>query len=930
MGTGGLFGRAAQQDRIDQLLADARAGTSGSLVLIGEPGMGKTRLLAYGSTEAESSGMQILRAQGIEAESELAFGGLLELVRPILDVLPSIPGPQADALAGALALGPATVSDRFTVYAGVLSVLAAAAERKPLLVLLDDVHWLDRESQEALLFATRRLHADRVALILALREGHTDPFTPAGVPSLRLSGLAHAAAAALLAQTRGAALPLELVEQLQEMTKGNPLALKEASALLSEGQVRGIEPLDHPLRIGQDLTMAFMRRVAALPDANKAVLLVVAASETGEMSEIMTAAKTLGLDVSALGPAEDAGLVTLDAGGVRFSHPLLRSAIYHAASGQQRRAAHAALAQALSAPGDAHRRAWHRAIASVAPDETVAAELEAAASEAAGRGAPAVAAATYERAARLSPAAEDRARRLFRAATESRLMGSDEHIFALLDEALALTGDAELRGYIQALRGVEMIWYRPGDEAARILGDEAARVERSDPGRAAMLFAQTANSYTLTGDLRTAAELTHKAFGLVPQDDALAAGLAATRHGESLVILGEAERAEGFLAQGRAMIERIDVPLLLGMDLGHGFMWAEDFQTAGRFFDRNIAEARSSGALGALPYALAMHSELDFRRGRWSKAYADASESVPLAEQTNAPVLAPYGLVCLARLEAGQGREVDCREHVERALAIADRLGIAGVPGYAHAALGLLELGLGNLEAAVVQLERVRESCTRYGIGEPTVAQSEADLVEAHFRVGRIAEAKDALDRFQRRAQATGRIWSLATSARCRGLMADVAVFEDDFREALSFHDRLPMPFERARTELCLGERRRRSGDKAGAVDVLRSAVGTFEQLGAAPWVDHARRELRACGVSRKVRSSPIGSLTPQELQVALMVADGATNREAGASLFLSPKTVEFHLGNVYGKLSLRSRAELARFVAHGGLATAGPMPPLT
>lgn len=925
MNAGGLFGREAEQERIDGLLADAEAARSATLVLVGEPGIGKSRLLGY--AEAQGSAMQILRAQGVEAESELAFGGLLELIRPILDLLPSLPTPQAEALAGALALSNPTATDRFTVYAGVLSLLAAAAEGRPVLALVDDAHWLDRASQEALIFAARRLHADRVALVLAVREGHAEPFTLGGLTAVRLSGLAQEAATALLTQSRGTAFPPTVVDQLLKVTSGNPLALKEASLVLSAEQIRGVEPLDHPMRIGNDLTRAFTRRLSALPAAVGDALLLAAASETGEMSEITAASAALDIDIAGFGVAEDAGLVTIDAGRLRFVHPLLRSAVYHDATAQRRRTAHAALGRVLSAPADAYRRAWHLAAASLGPDESVAAELEAAARDASVRGAPAVAASTYERAARLSPVSEDRARRMFAAAAEMRLAGPDAHMLALLEEALPLADDPELRGEIQALRGLIIIWIRPGDEARNILIDEASRVEQADPGRAATLLAYASGSYTVTGRLDVAAELMERAYGLAPRNAGPASDMAATYFGGGLVILGEAERARPLLAQGRDLVERIDERQLIEMDIGHWYVWAEDYRTASRFFDRKIDLARAGGAPGPLPFPLSARSDLDFRTGNWNRAYADASEAVHLADHMTAPVHLSYSLACVARVEAGRGREMECRRHAESALAIADSLGLASVRNYAHAAMGLLELGLGRPEVAITELERARETGRLHGVSEPTVIQFEADLIEAYVRSGRTSDARDALERFEERAHATGRIWSRATSARCRGLLAPEHGYEEDFYRALLLNDRLPMPFERARTELCLGERRRRSGRRSDAVAVLRSAAATFDQLGAAPWADHARRELKACGVSRQPRSSAMASLTPQELQVALVVSGGATNREAGTSLFLSPKTVEFHLGHVYGKLGLRSRAELARFVAVGGLASDSTTP---
>lgn len=903
-----LLGRGGECGRIDALLDDARRGRSGALIMRGEPGIGKSALLRYASERAD--GMTVLTARGVESESELPFSGLAELLRPVLASLDEIPPPQAAALRGALALGPPAGGDRFTIYAATLSVLAAAAEEGGLLAVVDDAHWLDSSSAEALVFATRRLGAEGVVVLLAVREGEPRANEFAGLDEAVVTGLDEDAARSLVATREERPVSAEVFARLYEATRGNPLALIEIPTVLTGAQLAGGEPLPEPLPAGVGIERTFARRLSAFAAETQRAMLAAAASESTEMEVVARAAALLGVGVEALEPAESAGFVTIDAGRLEWRHPLIRSAVYHGATESERRAAHRALAETLSD----HRRAWHLAAATLAPDEGVAAALEEAALEARRGGGHVAAATTFERSARLTPDGEERARRLLEAAEDLHVAGRVERALGLLDEALACTEDAGRRADVQHLRGrIQMLAGGPR-EAYDLLIAEASRIEALDPARAARMFADATLTSTMTGHLdetlstaRRAADLAERVGG--------AAEVALALLGNALILRGEAEQGHPYLVRAREFFERSD-PLsaaFLVHSAGHGSCWVEEYAEARHVLDRVIDAARAASAVGVLSFPLSLRSELDFRTGRWPAAYAGAAEAVRLAEEAGQANQASFSLTCLARVEAGQGREDDCRLHAARALELVEATGSGSIRTYAWSSLGFLELGLGRPEPALRHLEPVARVVVEQGLGEPGVVWWAPDLIEAYIRSGRSSEAEGALATFELQAERTQRSWALAAAARCRGLLVGEEAFEDEFAEALRLHERTPTPFERARTELCLGERLRRAKRPLDARQPLRAALETFERLGAEPWAEVARAELAATG-ERQARREPSGlqELTPQELQIALLVAEGATNREVAAALFLSPKTIEFHLGKVYRKIGVRSRTELA------------------
>jgi class 3 adenylate cyclase/DNA-binding CsgD family transcriptional regulator len=918
-----LVGRAAERARIDELLAAALAERSGVLVIRGEVGVGKTALLRYAIDRAR--GMTVLKARGVESESELPFAALNDLLRPVVHRLDAIPTPQREALEGALALGPPVQPGPFSICAATLSLLAAAAEDGPVLAVVDDAQWLDPSSAQAVLFASRRLGAEGVALCVGVREGEGEPFERAGLPEIRVTGLGPKAAAELLATPTDRVLAPGVAERLARATAGNPLALLELPSMLSDAQLAGEEPIPDPLPPGPAVRDAFLRRVAALSEPAQRALLVAAASDTGDLELLVAALNRLGIGAEALRIAEDAGLVTADGERLRLRHPLLRSAVYHGAPAAARRAVHQALAEA-SSDAESDRRAWHLAAATPEPDADVARALSDAAANARRRGGHAEAASAFERAARLTVDREEAAKLLLEAADAARLVGRTDEALQLVAEAGAHADDPLLRARNQHMRGSIEMWRGAPLAARDLLVDEAARIEELDPSKASRMLTDAGWASFMAAEIEAGLALAERASALAGRVGGISELVANGLLGIGLLLAGDARRAVPLLAKFQPLVAEIALtrPRQLIQPGGQVLVWAEEYGQARQLLTRMLETARSQSALGVLPYTLAALSELNFRTGNWAAAYAEASEAVQIARDIEQASTLSFSLVCLARVEAAQGREEDCRGHVAEALQLT-AFGIGAVIGYAESTLGLLELGLGRPREAIGPLEQLADQARRHRLAEPGVIQWAPDLIEAYVRAGRPHDAVPELDRFESQARASRRTWALAAAARCRGLIAGEDEFEGAFAEALERLAGSPTPFERARTELCLGERLRRGRRRSDAREPLRRALETFERLGAAPWAERARTELRASGeTARRGDPSAAEQLTPQELQVALVVGRGATNKEAGAALFLSEKTIEAHLGRIYRKLGIRSRTELAsRLVSEGALVDA-------
>ncbi len=898
------------------MIEAARDGRSAALLVHGEAGMGKTTLLRDAADSAR--GLRVVRARGIESESHLPFAALSELLAPLLDLREEIPPVQATALGGALALEAAPVTDRFAVAAGVLSLLGAAAERQPVLAIADDLQWLDEASREALVFAARRLDAEGVVMLFGLRDGEGLDAGSLGLDALHLDGLDEASARALLtAETNGFAPAV--IDQLVATSGGNPLALREIPRGLTADQRAGRDLALTPLRPGDTLERAFRRRVEALPEATRGALLVAACAETVRADVIAGALANAGLPPDALEPAEAAGLLALRGREVEFDHPLVRAAVYHDGSPAERRDAHSALATAF--PERSAERAWHLAAACSMPDAGVAQMLMDAAGDARGRAAFAAAARGFARAGELHTDDDECARALLEAAGAATIAGELPRAFELAERGARLAADPLLQADLRAMAARTQM--RLGDplRAGQALVREAERIEGLDRVRAGGFLLESAVTHMIDGTLRAMAATAQRVHtvtaGQAPGLDFLATLLTA----EALLALGET-------AEGDALLEACE-PVLLGDEpvlgppevLGmaaHSSLWSERFDRAEAIFDRLVGSLRDVGAAGALVYPLAARSHLDFRLGRWPAALAGADEAVTLGRETRQESLLAHALGALAEVEAGLGRADAAREHATESVALCQAQGAPATAIYGAQAHALLELGLGNLEAAREHGLAAERAFRETEGDEPGVARYAPDLIEALWRLGAHDEVPERLDDLARQAEKPLHTWTQAVVERLRGLMAPDDEVDAHFARALEFHALTRQPFETARTQLLHGERLRRAKRRADARTPLGAALGVFERLGAEPWAERARAELRATGGPTGSAAPAIATdeLTAQELQIALQVAQGRTNREVAAALFLSAKTIEYHLGSIYRKLGIRRRGELAAVLA--------------
>jgi DNA-binding CsgD family transcriptional regulator len=899
-----LVGRDREQREIRQALARARSGESAILALVGEAGIGKTVLLEYAADRARE--MQLLRARGVQSEAQIPFASLLELLRPALGALDQIPKPQAIALEGALALRPAKAQDRFAIGAATLSLLAVHAERAPAAVVIDDAQWLDQPSAQALMFAFRRLVADPIAVLVAVREGEPSLLEGADLPVLRIEGLTQADAATLVQ-----GLSPESARRLHAVTAGNPLAMLELAS--DAGEDASLAPEGAPLLVSARLSRAFLRRAEMLGDEARRALVLAATSDSGELATLERAAAQLGVDLSTLAAAENIELVRLRRAVVEFRHPLVRSAVYADASAEARREAHRALAAALP-DRDVDRRAWHLAAAAIGPDESAAAALEQAAARARDRSAYATAAASFERAARLTADGEQRAQLLLEAATAAWLAGLAERAAKLAGEARSTTGDRMRQVEIDQLVGHMATRQGPVMQGYAILAEAA---ERADGEPAVEMLAEAAVACFIAGNATEMRQVGELAQARLPDDASTRARfMALTAIGMARILGGDAAEGARELREAVALAEssaeiRDDLRLLPWLVLGPTFL-----REAGRgrsLFEHVLKTARARAAVGSLPLVLNLLARDQATTDRWAIAESTYREAIGLARETEQRTELAFGLAGLAWLEARRGREEECRQCAAEAVALGLELGARLFEVWAAAALGELELGAGQAARAAEQFERQRELLERLAITDVDLSPA-PELVDAYLRLGRTAEAEQLTSEFLAAAQAKGQPWSLARAMRCTGLLADDSTLADEFEQALELHTQTPDAFETARTRLTYGERLRRGRSRVRAREQLRIALEMFERLDAGAWAERARAELAATGETARRRDpTTLDELTPQELQIAMLLVSGRTTREAAAAVFLSPKTIEYHLRHVYQKLGIHSREELAR-----------------
>ena len=908
-----LYGRQVEQAIIAGLLDGARASRSGALVLLGVPGVGKSALLEDAAGRAE--GMVVLRAAGVESEAELAFAGLHQLLRPVLDRLDRIPGHLAAALRRAVGLEPSKLvatDDRFLVALSVLALVAEVAEEAPLLCLVDDAHWLDDASAVALAFAARRLAAERVAVVFAVRDGETRTFPVAGLPQLTLGGLDAETAGKLLA-VRGAPVSADVRDRLVEWTGGNPLALVELPFVLTAGQLAGHEPLPSPLPLTESVQRVFAERARRLPEPSRCALLVAAAEDTGRLAVVLAAAEALGVAPEAFDGAERAGLIRLLDGALTFDHPLVRSAVYQAATYAERRRAHAAIAGTAQLASDLVRRAWHLALAATPDDEQVLAELEDAARHTAQRGGFAAASAAMERAAELTTDSAVRGRRLVAAAQHAWQAGSLRRVTDLVRAAGPLVSDPGRRAQAGMLHAMVELSVGSSAAAIRILAGSARDAAGVDPPFARRALAAAAEAAWLASDGETCAELRRLASGLDPPVDGLDQFYGLLVHGFLAFDAGDQHRAFSALRSAVETAIRDRRPELLGMVSYHVFYIGDD-DAARRLPAARVTAARSAGAALELLFALPPVVQAEIFGGRLAAAAAAAGEAVRLARETGQPELSALPLAWLTHLAALRGDEQGFWAALAETedLAATHQLGV-----YRHPVHEIL------LWSRAVQKAQTERPGSAFALLEqqthPVVTMWAAvDRVEAAIAAGKRDTAQRWLAEFETFAAHAGQAWADARVAHGRGLLAAGPAAVAGFEQALALHQNGRRPFERARTELAYGTCLRRMRKRMAARQPLGIALDIFESLGATRWAERARQELRACGQSARKRDpSTLLRLTPQELQVARFVAEGRPTREVAAQLFLSPRTVEFHLRNVFTKLGISSRAELAGLDLH-------------
>lgn len=903
-----LIGREHEQQTIDRLVSGARIGASGVLAVTGEAGVGKTTLLRW--AEDRLDGFRVLRATGTEPEREVPFAGLLAVLRPALGLLDTIAPPQARALSAALAMDEGPAVDRFAIGAATLSLLCRYAEEAPVAVLLDDVHLLDRPSASALVFAARRLSADPVAMIVVGRAGEADDLVE-GLDRLVLSGLDLGAARSLVDLLSAAPVTDAWLARVHELTGGNPLAIAELAedpdALLPSGS-------DVPPPLSSALAASFTRRVRLLDPGARSVLLVAVVCNGGlRLTGAVCAA--LGLDVSQLAAAQHAGLADVVGGEVTFRHPLLRAAMYRDSPPEQRRAVHAAVAAALPVD-DVDRRAWHLSESLWAPDAGVAEMLDSAAARAAARSAYAVASTAYERAARLSPAVDDLAVRLLAAAENAWSAGLGPRAIALLDELAATNLAPQLATSALELRASIAVRSGSVREAAALL--ERAAAETGSADVRTVLLAEALHATFFLADGAAAGRLVDELTSAV----ALATSSRARAIGTVSVGMAKVLAGRGGIEEIRAA-----VPLLAGSAelqadargvswLMYAPLFIRDAET-GRELRAQVDEARARAGVGMLPRLLFLVARDEATSDSWPRAAADYTEAIRLARDTGQTSELAMSLAGLSWLESRTGQEVECRAHAAETLALCASRDIHWGEAWALFSLGDLELSLGNPAAALVHLQQLDRLLLDLSVGDPDLSPR-AELVDVLLRLGEVAEATRTAAAYVEAADAKGQPWARARALRCLGLVA-TDDFDGPFLAALALHEETLDRFEAARTCVAYGARLRRAGRRVDARVHLRRALDTFATLGAEVWADRAATELDLTG-ERVPRRAVVGiaSLTPQELQVALLLADGRTTREAAAALFLSPKTVEYHLRKVYTKLDIRSRDELAGVVARG------------
>ncbi len=905
-----LVGRSSELEELGEVLERVRCGGSATLVIRGEPGVGKTVLLDELETLAHD--FRVIRTDGIESELQLDYGALHRIVLPFIDRIPQLPAPQRDAIGAAFGLTETGRPDQFLVGLATLTLLGDPDRTAPLLVLVDDAHWLDHESMAALAFVGRRLQADGVALVFAVRDFFADQVPTKGLPELHVKGLANDPARVLLASLSSTPIPDGVATKVIAATAGNPLALTGLAKELTGSQLAGLSPLPDPLPTGELIEARFARQVQLLPRETQIALLLAAAEPTRDLVSIDRAAGELGTSLGALEPAEELQLITTER-GIEFRHPLIRSAVYSSASAARRREIHLALATALDEGADPERWAMHRALAAIGPDEEVAAALEESAVLARARGGYTAETALLSRSAELSPAARDRSRRLLGAAYAANLAGSSARAQALLESARQGELDEFERARAQLLDGMIRGPMGQGWRAPALLLEAAKSLAPLSPelSRRALLasFNALMSVYQCaegtTGDEIARVALTAlERAGREPTVDSLLRGVASSFVCDSAEAAKALRRAlatfEGMSAE--EITEWYYVGPFIATEL-----WDPD---AYRFVAESLeTAARQQGSLLALQRALLNSSAAEVREGRLSAARTRFTELVDITEAVGG--FSSFFALLDVELLAWEGEEVAARTRINDLIESATTFGSGAGILSGYYAMAILELGLGRYPEALTSAQALEDG--RQPFYSPFALPL---IVEAAMRCAEVKTATEALEQIEERAQAVKTPHALGLMWRCRALVWDDDRTESSFNRAIECFGNSPWCTELARTHLLYGEWLRRKRRRADAREELRKAHDLFESFGAKAFAERAQAELAATGErARTRRVESASNLTVRELQIAQLAADGLTSREIASQLFISPHTVEYHLKKVFQKLGVRSRIQLVKVI---------------
>jgi DNA-binding CsgD family transcriptional regulator len=903
-----LLGRAEECHRLEQLIADVHRGQSGSLLIRGEAGVGKSALLEH--LVARASGCRVLRAAGVQAEMEIAFAGLHHLCTPLLDRLDSIPVPQRDALAGAFGLQVGSAPDRFLLGLAVLSLLAGAAGERPIVCIVDDAQWLDGTSQQALGFVARRLVAESVVMVFAMRDSADDQAL-AGIPQLVVGGLKPEQAGELLAAAMPGPLDEKVRDRIVAETRGNPLALLELPRGLTHSELAGGFGLLDAQGLSDRIEESFQQRLAELPPAAQRLLQVASAEATGDAGLVERAASRLGIPVATSSSTSFGGLLEWTQ-HLTFRHPLARSAVYRAASPQQRREAHRALAEVTDPVAGADRRAWHLGHSTEGPDEDVAAELERSAERARDRGGLAAVAAFLDRAAHLTPSPVRRVPRTLSAAEATLQIGAFDATLRLLGEAAELPLNELQRARIDLLLAELAFASNRGNRAAPLLVAAARRLVPLEAGLALDTFLDAIAAAMFAGRLadgtgveEVAAIVRATPCSRPPERGDLILDALVTRFTNGYAAaVPSSERALGAFRGGvdpQEGLRRYWLVASMAADLWQDEHWQ---MTARRY----VRLARDVGAMNDLALALNSRAVVEVFTGDLQTAALLVDEARTVTEATGG-AHTPYGALWLA---AWQGREADARELSEATLAEASARGEGIGLSVTHAASAVLSNAAGQYERAA--LEAQQASQFPHELAAPNWAL--AELVEAAAHLDDGALAADAFARLSAMTSASATEWALGVEARSRAQLHQGDAAEAQYREAIERLSHTAVRAELARARLLYGEWLRRRRRRHEAREQLRTALEAFTTMGAAAFAARTRRELLATGETVRTNTAEAATgLTAQQTLITRLARRGLSNSEIGAQLFLSPRTVEWHLGKIFAKLGVSSRHELDRIV---------------